>query len=262
MVILYSNGNNNKISLIDEPHPFDLTWRNYLPSFSQFCCCFQRQQNIRLEEDSLYQGEALQNYLDNPTDWEFETILGQNKRRNKKKKRTLDLENVYYEDAEFLADDQIHNLVYKEPVTSKEFYAAKSVPNLQFNDEASSSTLKPESSTSQALLIDLTEKLKFIQSNHIQSSSLEADQTSLHTLHIQPEEQVKSVSDIDSIIASEVLDEYENPQAIYNNDNDGFYIPSLTDNAPFASDQHPFSYIEDTTTDEGLFNLGRKIFGV
>lgn len=113
MVILYSNGNNNKISLIDEPHPFDLTWRNYLPSFSQFCCCFQRQQNIRLEEDSLYQGEALQNYLDNPVDWEFETILGQNKRRYKKKKRTLDLENVYYEDADFLADDQIHNLVYK-----------------------------------------------------------------------------------------------------------------------------------------------------
>lgn len=76
-------------------------------------------------------------------------------------------------------------------MTSKEFYAAKSVPNLQFNDEASSSTLKSENSTSQALLIDLTEKLKFIQSNHIQSSSsLEADQTSLHTLHIQPEEQV------------------------------------------------------------------------
>lgn len=79
----------NRHSIIDdELHAFDLTWRNYLPSVSTFCC-FNR--GIRLEDTddtviepayyndhTLYRGEALQNYLDNSRDWEFDSVLGQN----------------------------------------------------------------------------------------------------------------------------------------------------------------------------------------
>lgn len=81
----------NRLSLMtDELHAFDLTWRNYLPSVSSFCCF--KGGAIRLDDDgdpllvepayyndhTLYRGEALQNYLDNSRDWEFESVLGQN----------------------------------------------------------------------------------------------------------------------------------------------------------------------------------------
>lgn len=154
----------------DEPHAFDLTWRNYLPSVSQFCCCFQKQA-IRLDDDdpliepiyyndhTLYRGEALQNYLNNPRDWEFESVLSQNdlpqfvtrnpfgtskKKTAKKKKRQqrqerpvvmeTDLEDgdihgydiqEGIEDAEFLADDQIAHLAYNRhsKVTLHSFFS-------------------------------------------------------------------------------------------------------------------------------------------
>ncbi|KAG2200341.1 hypothetical protein INT47_002255 [Mucor saturninus] len=145
--------------LDDELHAFDLTWRNYLPSASQFCCCLSNRGNIRLEDEdplvepayyndhTLYRGEALQNYLENPRDWEFESVLGQNdlpqfvtrnpfgtsslkKKKSKKSKKSkrerpvvmeTDMEEgdiIGYEidhhqqDAEFLGDDQIANLAY------------------------------------------------------------------------------------------------------------------------------------------------------
>lgn len=141
----------------DELHAFDLTWRNYLPSASQFCCCFNRNKGIRLEDDdplieppyyndqTLYRGEALQNYLDSPRDWEFESVLGQNElphfvtrnpfgtganlKKKKKKKHSRREQPVVMEtdmeegdiagydiednhDAEFLGDDQIASLAY------------------------------------------------------------------------------------------------------------------------------------------------------
>ncbi|KAI8075562.1 hypothetical protein BDF21DRAFT_423173 [Thamnidium elegans] len=149
-----------QVSSDDELHAFDLTWRNYLPSVSQFCCCVQRAGVIRLDDEdplliepayyndhTLYRGEALQNYLDNPRDWEFESVLGQNdlphfvtrnpfgtqsikkkKKKSKKQKKReqpvvmetdmeegdimgYDVDN-HQEDAEFLGDDQIANLAY------------------------------------------------------------------------------------------------------------------------------------------------------
>lgn len=145
----------------DELHAFDLTWRNYLPSVSQFCCCLQSRGAIRLDDEdpliepayyndhTLYRGEALQNYLDNPRDWEFESVLGQNdlprfvtrnpfgtasmKKKKKKSKKSktnkrerpvvmeTDMEegdiigydiDEHQEDAEYLGDDQIANLAY------------------------------------------------------------------------------------------------------------------------------------------------------
>lgn len=85
-----TNNRNSYMSSNDLSSAFDLTWRNYLPSASQFCCC-GRGGNIQLDDDpviepayyndhTLYRGEALQNYLDNPRDWEFESVLsgGQN----------------------------------------------------------------------------------------------------------------------------------------------------------------------------------------
>lgn len=143
----------------DELHAFDLTWRNYLPSASQFCCCLSNRGGIRLDDEdplveppyyndhTLYRGEALQNYLDNPRDWEFESVLGQNdlpqfvtrnpfgtssikKKKSKKQKKNkrerpvvmeTDMEegdiigydiDHHQQDAEFLGDDQIANLAY------------------------------------------------------------------------------------------------------------------------------------------------------
>ncbi|KAI8970184.1 hypothetical protein BDF20DRAFT_889742 [Mycotypha africana] len=76
--------------LTNEPHAFELTWRNYLPSFSQFCCCLNRRGNIRLSDDddllivppyyndqTLYRGEEIQTYLINPRDSEFDSILSE-----------------------------------------------------------------------------------------------------------------------------------------------------------------------------------------
>lgn len=145
----------------DELHAFDLTWRNYIPSFSQLCCC-SRNNRIRLSEDddddiiepayyndhTLYRGEAIQNYLNNSRDLEFDSVLNQDpnqittrnpfgrssstKKKKKKKKLAvmetdmeediitgyhIDQEQQHYyynDDAEFLADDQIANLVYNQ----------------------------------------------------------------------------------------------------------------------------------------------------
>lgn len=108
-----------------------------------------------------------------------------------------------------------------------------------------------------------------------------------------------SISDLDSV-ASEALDVYEN--TANNNDHsnahssiarryssgDDLHIPSLADNTPFVSEQHPFSYFTDhnnltqnyhqddaITEDESpnvnnndginvqsVFNMGRKWLGV
>ncbi|KAG0171453.1 hypothetical protein DFQ28_008412 [Apophysomyces sp. BC1034] len=161
----------------EELNAFDLTWRNYLPSVAQFCLCipscFLRQQPIRLEDDDdplidiphynnhqLYQGRAIQGYLSNPRDWEFESVLDQNeisgtfvtrnpfgkkKKRSKRSKRLLlEDENAAYEifseeqdqpDAEFLGDDQIANLAYQYGDTDQYgeeiYYAPRHGPVLQ-----------------------------------------------------------------------------------------------------------------------------------
>ncbi|KAG1461320.1 hypothetical protein G6F46_004982 [Rhizopus delemar] len=342
MIKLFTNKSPTS-QLNQEPHAFDLTWKNYLPSISQFCCCFQRQ-GIRLEEEgegqliepayyndhSLHRGETLQNYLDNSRDWEFESVLSQSdlphfvtrnpfgtskKKMNKRKKRQrrerpvimeTDLEegdlhgyDIHEEDAEFLADDQIAHLAYnrysknidqygedvyynviqgpiiQEMQTSKATYAARSVPGLQSSlDNEASNKLNPKSSTSipQAELVDQTD------------NTIPAEEQNLGklTLHIQQEEQIKQISDIDSIAASEALDEYENTaysSGRYHANEDDFHLPSLVNNAPFVSDQHPFTYFteqiskhvhseeeeEEEDNNQGLknaFNLGRKLLGV
>lgn len=160
---LPNNKRQNRTSFIgDELHAFDLTWRNYIPSISQLCCC-HRNNRIQLAEDdndliepvyyndhTLYRGEAIQNYLQNSRDLEFDSVLNQDPsqistrnpfghkhkkdKKKKKKKNQLavmetDLEEdiigynieqqqqqpqyYYNDDAEFLADDQIANLVYQ-----------------------------------------------------------------------------------------------------------------------------------------------------
>ncbi|CAO3662824.1 unnamed protein product [Rhizopus stolonifer] len=262
--MVYSN--KDLPSQLNEPHAFELTWKNYLPSISQFNCCFQRQ-GIQLEENddpliepayyndySLYQGEAINDYLDNPRDWEFETLLpGQS---DSIPREPLAIDNQNNEN-----HDKNHRRVKQKTKASKEFYSAKTMPILQFSAETSP-VLKPS-------LQDLTDKLSFIKNNTRLSEQEEGDETSLHTLNIQTEEQIQSVSDIDSVIASEVLDEYEitarTSHTAYQEDE--IYIPSLADNAPFAFDQHPFGLFadQDDTVNEqapGLFSLGRQFFGI
>ncbi|EIE83803.1 hypothetical protein RO3G_08508 [Rhizopus delemar RA 99-880] len=158
--------------------------------------------------------------------------------------------DIHEEDAEFLADDQIAHLAYnrysKGPIiqemqTSKATYAARSVPGLQSSlDNEASNKLNPKSSTSipQAELVDQTD------------NTIPAEEQNLGklTLHIQQEEQIKQISDIDSIAASEALDEYENTaysSGRYHANEDDFHLPSLVNNAPFVSDQHPFTYFTE-----------------
>ncbi|KAI8144376.1 hypothetical protein BJV82DRAFT_66710 [Fennellomyces sp. T-0311] len=127
----------------EEPNAFDLTWRNYLlPSCVP--SIFKRQQPIRLEDDDdLFitpnQGRAVRGYLDDPNDWEFDSMLvnqefpefvtrnpfGKTKKKRKHKKhhhhhhhqRALpEDEEIFSEeiqDAEFLGDDQIAHLAYE-----------------------------------------------------------------------------------------------------------------------------------------------------
>ncbi|KAI7866774.1 hypothetical protein BDF14DRAFT_1809877 [Spinellus fusiger] len=84
-----------KQQTVNEPNAFDLTWRNYLPSLTQFCPCvpFLSSQHspIHLDPDdepssldthyyndhTLYQGQAVRGYLDNAQDWEFDAVIDQ-----------------------------------------------------------------------------------------------------------------------------------------------------------------------------------------
>lgn len=94
-----------------------------------------------------------------------------------------------------------------------------------------------------------------------------------------------SSSDIDSI-TSEALDVYENTTAAYENhthqqrrysSSDELNLPSLADNTPFVSDQHPFTYFTDEqhSNEEGespeddtvnvrnlVFGFGKKWLGI
>ncbi|KAI9499073.1 hypothetical protein BDB00DRAFT_783662 [Zychaea mexicana] len=150
----------------DEPNAFDLTWRNYLLPSSCIPNIFKRQQPIRLGDDddgnivdphdelfispNYYQGRAVRGYLDNPQDWEFDSVLHNDQqqfpefvtrnpfgRKSSKKKRKHkkhqhhhhnyprvvregvvdgDEEEIFSEDiqdAEFLGDDQIAHLAYE-----------------------------------------------------------------------------------------------------------------------------------------------------
>ncbi|CEP12845.1 hypothetical protein [Parasitella parasitica] len=401
----------------DELHAFDLTWRNYIPSASQLCCCF-KDRGIQLEDDdplidppyyndqTLYRGEALENYVDHsPRDWEFESVLGQNdlpqfvtrnpfgtsslkkKKTHKKNKNRREQPAVmdtdveegdfagysignqqdeeYYndnDDAEFLGDDRIANLAYNRyssqlmdqygeelcqghvqgpieqemqtPPPPQEFYAARSIPNVEFVDDqhenhedyeerADLAQTEPSShqhqskpfvsiEAAQALLSnkldDLTEKLVSIKNNimHLRPQSpqeenrhqnkQEFDRTTLHTLCPEESEESHSVSDLDSI-ASEALNVYESTSNETNTNThssmarrcsagDELHIPSLVDNTPFASEQHPFSYFTDDSTSspshqeisigqqesnvnnndginvQSVLNIGRKWLGV
>ncbi|GAA5794801.1 hypothetical protein EDC94DRAFT_79906 [Helicostylum pulchrum] len=366
-----------QVSSDDELHAFDLTWKNYLPSISQFCCCVRKAGVIRLDDEdpliepayyndhTLYRGEALQNYLDNPRDWEFESVLGQNdlphfvtrnpfgtqsikkKKKSKKQKKRerpvvmetdmeegdimgYDIDN-HQEDAEFLGDDQIANLAYNRHSSQlmdqygeelyyqniqgptiqemqappREFYAAKTMPQINFeqeNDEdyeerivaaSSSDMIKPQASVdaAQALLSDrlddLTEKLSFIKKNiiHMKPTQEDDDTTTLHTLNDQDNtlvEQNSVCSDIDSI-TSAALDVYENTTVAFENQqqqqqqhhqrryssSDELHLPSLTDNTPFVSDQHPFTYFNNHSTldeeeeeeQENTTNVRNMVFG-
>ncbi|KAL9545782.1 hypothetical protein MBANPS3_006983 [Mucor bainieri] len=155
----------------DELHAFDLTWRNYIPSASQFCCCF-KSRGIQLEDDdplidppyyndqTLYRGEALQNYLDNPRDWEFESVLGgqndlpqfvtrnpfgtsslKKKKSHKKKKNRRERSAVMETDAEegdvagySIADQHQHEEYYNDDA---EFLGDDQIANLAYNRHSS-----------------------------------------------------------------------------------------------------------------------------
>ncbi|CAO0803504.1 unnamed protein product [Mucor circinelloides] len=155
----------------DELHAFDLTWRNYIPSASQFCCCF-KSKGIQLEDDdplidppyyndqTLYRGEALQNYLDNPRDWEFESVLGgqndlpqfvtrnpfgtsslKKKKSHKKKKNRRERSAVMETDAEegdiagYSIGDQYHHEEYYND--DAEFLGDDQIANLAYNRHSS-----------------------------------------------------------------------------------------------------------------------------
>lgn len=162
--------NNNRHSFNgDELHAFDLTWRNYLPSISQFCCCFDKR--IRLNDDddiivepayyndhTLYRGEALQNYLDNPRDWEFESVLlnggsntpqfvtrnpfgtksikssGKKKSKNKSKKKKGERPVVMETDLE---DDITGYDIQDNHIQDAEFLGDDQIANLAYNRHSS-----------------------------------------------------------------------------------------------------------------------------
>ncbi|KAI9255193.1 hypothetical protein BDA99DRAFT_154979 [Phascolomyces articulosus] len=166
----FSSSKRHQLSLEpeEEPNAFDLTWRNYLlPSSS--CCCIpnifkRKHQPIRLGDDdddmiddelfisphqhfdrqninnhNQYHGRAVRGYLDDPRDWEFDSMFTEGEfpagvvtrnpfgRKNSKKKRKhkkhhprviqqQDDEEIFSEeiqDAEFLGDDQIAHLAYE-----------------------------------------------------------------------------------------------------------------------------------------------------
>ena len=169
----------------DELHAFDLTWRNYIPSASQFCCCFKNR-GIQLEDDdplvdppyyndqTLYRGEALQNYLDNPRDWEFESVLGQNdlpqfvtrnpfgtsslkkKKSNKKKKNRRERSAVMETDVEegditgYSIGDQQHEEYYNDDA---EFLGDDQIANLAYNRHSSQVIYKRKMSDDEKYLI-------------------------------------------------------------------------------------------------------------
>lgn len=171
----------------DELHAFDLTWRNYIPSASQFCCCFKNR-GIQLEDDdplidppyyndqTLYRGEALQNYLDNPRDWEFESVLGQNdlpqfvtrnpfgtsslkkKKSNKKKKNRRERSAVMETDAEegdiagYSIGDQQQEEYYNDDA---EFLGDDQIANLAYNRHSSQVIYKRKMSDDEKYLVIL-----------------------------------------------------------------------------------------------------------
>ena len=173
-----SSKRHNQLSLEpeEEPNAFDLTWRNYLLPTSSCCCIpniFKRKQHIRLDDDddiiddelfisphdqqppffdnnnnhNRYHGRAVRGYLDDPRDWEFDSMLAEGGefppagfvtrnpfgRKNSKKKRKHKKHNQHnnyprvipqndddqeifseeIQDAEFLGDDQIAYLAYE-----------------------------------------------------------------------------------------------------------------------------------------------------
>ncbi|KAI8098296.1 uncharacterized protein B0P05DRAFT_521286 [Gilbertella persicaria] len=303
----------NRQSYLNNNNAFDLTWRNYLPSLSEFNCCCLRQKGIQLEDDpiiepvyyndhSLYRGESLESYLNNPRDWEFESVLGQSdfltrnpfirKKSHRKKHRErsavmeTDMEDgdiagyELYDDAEFLGDDQIAHLAYHRsnsqvmnPYGQDEpaFYAARIMPDINLTTAEGSKSLVIDEST-QSLL---NQKLDYIKKNMAQMNQEEDDlfeRNTLNTLCPPEERHPTGISDIDSV-ASEALEVYENThQHQLEQDtrrySDELHLPSHVDNTPFVSDQHPFSYFNeqnvnsDSLNVQTVFNLGRKWLGV
>jgi hypothetical protein len=155
----------------DELNAFDLTWRNYIPSASQLCCCFPKSQAIRLEDEdplieppyyndhSLYRGEPIHNY-DNDTNFsrEFDNVLGgqndpsrfvtrnpfgtasikkKKKSSSKKKKssrhqRPVVMEtDMEEEETEFVAGYEIDNQSYYND--DAEFLGDDQIANLAYN---------------------------------------------------------------------------------------------------------------------------------
>ncbi|KAI8974966.1 hypothetical protein BDB01DRAFT_805506 [Pilobolus umbonatus] len=238
----------------EEPHAFDLTWKNYIPSPSQLCCCFHT--GIRLEDNdplieppyyndhTLYRGEALQNYLDNPRDWEFESVLGNDisfvtrnpfgtssikkKKSHKKKKRErpvvmeTDMEDMGYDiidqnyqhDAEYVGDDQIHSLAYnRNSQQNMDQYGGESYLNKRGPIEQE---MRPHLYAARTMPAEYSASSSqpLIHDNPIISDNVTEKLNYIRTF-IQPSdtavECTQSISDIDSV-ASEALDVYENTQ--------------------------------------------------
>ncbi|KAI8333787.1 hypothetical protein EDC96DRAFT_579351 [Choanephora cucurbitarum] len=349
-----SSDSQRRQSYLNNNSAFDLTWKNYIPSLSDFCYCF-KQGNIRLEDDivvepayyndhTLHRGDV----LNSSRDWEFESVLSQSdfvtrnpfghndntarrkkshSKRGSRKNRferpavmETDMEDEHFagydlydnEDAEFLADDQIAHLAYHRPDlevtdqfgeeeyvqyahgpivqemhTQREFYAARTMPEIHFDDQESLSSRPLINEAAQNSLghqlKDASDKLNFVKNNMIDTSSQnshdETDRHTLHTLHPHEESNLIVTSAIDSV-ASEALDVYESTasqsQHITRRYSDELHLPSLHDNTPFVSDQHPFSYISEQNQSnsniqessnnelnvQSVLDIGRKWLGV
>ncbi|KAI9272017.1 hypothetical protein BY458DRAFT_509236 [Sporodiniella umbellata] len=261
-------------SKLNEPHAFELTWKNYLPSTSQLACCFQRQ-SIQLEDDDceiqgaaiyndywLYKQEALHTYLNNSRDLALKgrsvyTELdkppteGTHNKNNHKVSKMNENEDLI----DPMNNGKIH--------THKSFRVKKSDTDLQL-----SSMVLPALNTctnnSMEVLLNAFAPLK----------AKSDDECIKNIFKVQNDDELdsKSVSDIDSIVASEALEEYENTNRILNEAyrNEQINIPSLADNPPFTSEQHPFGYFLDQNVvinkeeqgPESVFAFGRKFFGV
>ncbi|RCH78627.1 hypothetical protein CU098_003661 [Rhizopus stolonifer] len=257
MVTLSSNK-----SSYQEPHAFDLTWRNYLPSISQFCCCFQTQ--IRLEDEDTVIEPAYYNDLRREsfdTTWEFESVLGQNdiqfvtgnpfgtvKKRTKKKRQPRPDVIMEIESAEFLAEDQIAHLAYNRHSKNMDQYGEEVCYN-RIQGPIVQEMQAPDSFT-----LDSSETYNSadtLPSNLMKNvgSSKKADRAKKNRLKSENTHDTRA-----ALTAYQVQDDIS--------------IPSLTDNAPFVSDQHPFTYFENHTqseqeepADRNVFNLGKRIFG-
>ncbi|KAI9251709.1 hypothetical protein BY458DRAFT_523556 [Sporodiniella umbellata] len=223
---------NNNNSQSQEPHAFDLTWKNYLPSVSQFYCCLRPP--IRLEDDEdtliepLYYNDLRREAFD--TNWEFEPVLGQinskpsNGKKKSKKRRHHRPEAIMEieDDAEFVAEGQIAYLAHSQHSKNTQRYEQacyKRMP-VPIVEDVSNEPFASETYSNQDSADTPNHFVNNCGSSKNKDKKKRSKKTNLDT-------QTES-------IGYQIHDE--------------FSIPSLTDNAPFVSDQHPFTYFQDSHT--------------